>query len=172
MATAPELELTDTDGFVVESPAGDVGSVEDVWLDQHGVPYGLAVRSHEGRHGLLLRSEILAVDHDYRWVVVGPEAKVLELQRPRLAEEPDAPGASLAARWETTGELMPAPARQLPFGGVATRLSRAVTGRLRIRRNVPPAYAVALFLVALVVIVATTIALVFLAADIIAGEPY
>jgi hypothetical protein len=172
MAAAVELELSETDGFVVESPAGDVGWVEDVWVDDHGEPCALAVRTRDGRHGLVLRSEILAVDRDYRWVVVGPDARVLELRRPRLEEASDAPGAALAARWETTGEVMPASVPQPPLAGVATRLSRTLTARLGLRGNLPPAYTVGIFLGTLVLVVAATIALVFLVADAVASAAY
>jgi hypothetical protein len=173
MATAPELELRGTDGFVVESPEGGLGFVEEVWLDDHGQPHALAVTTTDGRHGLLLRDEVVAVDQENRWVVVGHSPTLLELQPPRIEEGVEGGGQPLVARWETTGEVVPAPPRRPPLGGVASRLAAAVRKRVGFaRRDVPPVYAIAVLLVSLALIVATVTALVFLAAKLITGGAY
>jgi hypothetical protein len=92
--------LRNADGYVVESPHGDVGEVEEVWLD-HDDPCALAVRVKDGRRALLLTSDVVAVDRDHRWVVVPEEAQLLELDAPRLRAG-DAPAAS----WSTTGNVV------------------------------------------------------------------
>jgi hypothetical protein len=172
MATAPELELRGTDGFVVESPEGGLGSVEEVWLDDQGQAHALAVTTNDGRHGLLLRDQVVAVDEENGWVVVGRSPMLLELQPPRVQEAPEGAGQPLVARWETTGEVMPAPPRHPPLGG-ASRLAAAVGKRAGFaRRDVPPIYAIAVLLVSLALIVATVTALVFLVAKLVTGGAY
>jgi hypothetical protein len=93
--------LRNTDGYMVESPHGDVGEVEEVWLD-HEEPCALAVRFKDGRRALLLSRDVVAVDREHRWVVVPEEAQLLELDAPRLRAG-DAPAAS----WSTTGNVVP-----------------------------------------------------------------
>jgi len=92
--------LRNADGYVVESPHGDVGEVEEVWLD-HDDPCALAVRVKDGRRALLLSRDVVAVDREHRWVVVPEEAELLELDAPRLRAG-DAPAAS----WSTTGNVV------------------------------------------------------------------
>ena len=95
-------ELRDADGFVVESSAGDIGWVEEVWIGESGDPQALAVRTADGRHGLLLPTEVLAVDREQRWVVVPPEPGLLELDAPRVTGVGSARTEPLAASWTTT----------------------------------------------------------------------
>jgi hypothetical protein len=92
--------LRDADGYMVESPHGDVGEVEEVWLDREE-PCALAVRFKDGRRALLLSRDVVAVDREHRWVVVPDEAQLLELDAPRLRGG-DAPTAS----WSTTGNVV------------------------------------------------------------------
>ncbi|HXF97953.1 MAG TPA: hypothetical protein VNJ46_05000 [Gaiellaceae bacterium] len=171
MAGVADVELTQTDGYVVESADGDLGWVEDVWLDERGEPCALAVRMHDGRHGLVLREEVLAVDRDYRWVVVRPHPHVLELRRPRLAGPRGTGERSLAARWETTGEELSAAPRR-PLSRLPARAARRLTARLRLRRHLPPAYLIGIFIAALLAIVGATITLVMLVAKLVTGEAY
>lgn len=89
--------LRNADGWVVESPYGDVGEVEEVWVDGDG-PCALAVRVKDGRRALLLDCDVVALDPEHRWVVVPEEAHLLELDAPRLRTD-GAPAAS----WTTTG---------------------------------------------------------------------
>src|SRR5437588_736060 len=72
--------LRGTDGFLVESPDGDVGLVEEIWLDAADEPQALAVRTPDGRHALLPGEVVLAVDRDHRWVVVPERPELLELR--------------------------------------------------------------------------------------------
>jgi hypothetical protein len=116
--------LRNADGYVVESPHGDVGEVEEVWLDPDG-PCALAVRVKDGRRALLLDRDVVAVDPERRWVVVPEEAQLLELDAPRLSADGGAPAAS----WSTTGNRVaiapaglppespaePAPGGERPF---------------------------------------------------------
>ena len=92
--------LRNADGYVVESPHGDVGEVEEVWLD-HDEPCALAVRFEDGRRALLLSRDVVAVDREHRWVVVPEEAQLLELDVPRLRA-----GEAPAASWSTTGHVV------------------------------------------------------------------
>jgi hypothetical protein len=92
--------LRDADGYMVESPHGDVGEVEEVWLD-HEDPCALAVRFKDGRRALLLSRDVVAVDREHRWVVVPAEAQLLELDAPRLRA-----GEAPAASWSTTGNVV------------------------------------------------------------------
>ena len=92
--------LRNADGYMVESPHGDVGEVEEVWLD-HEEPCALAVRFKDGRRALLLSHDVVAVDREHRWVVVPEEAKLLELDTPRLRA-----GEAPAASWSTTGNVV------------------------------------------------------------------
>lgn len=68
MATVAESRdrLLETDGFLVESSAGDLGSIEEVWIDETGDADTVAVRTADGRHGLLLDEDELAVDRESR----------------------------------------------------------------------------------------------------------
>jgi len=68
MATVAESRdrLLETDGFLVESSAGDLGWIEEVWIDETGDADAVAVRTADGRHGLLLDEDELAVDRESR----------------------------------------------------------------------------------------------------------
>src|SRR5215831_4727434 len=100
MVTATETNerLLETDGYVVESAAGDLGWVEEVWIDDEGEAEAVAVRTADGRHGLLLADDVLTVDRESRWVVVDEDTKLLELAAPRLNRE----GGRLTSSWGTT----------------------------------------------------------------------
>ena len=95
-------ELHDCDGFHVDARVGQVGVVEETWLDEDGHPVALAVRSDAGR-ALLLAEDVVDVDPDAREVIVRPSARLLELDLPRLEQRDGAPTAS----WRTTGAVFP-----------------------------------------------------------------
>jgi hypothetical protein len=65
-----DQRLRDTEGYTVESPEGDVGRVEEVRFGDGGETYALDVELLDGSHTLLRADDVLAVDRDYRWVVV------------------------------------------------------------------------------------------------------
>jgi hypothetical protein len=71
-------ELRDTEDYAVETPGGEIGRVEEVLLGQSGDPEALAVRTSDGGHALLRDEDVVTVDREYRWVVVGEDA-TLEL---------------------------------------------------------------------------------------------
>jgi len=163
-----ELTLAGTDGYVVESTEGDLGWVEEVWVGDANEPGALAVRTTDGRHGLLLSEDVLAVDREYHWVVVCPEPVLLELDSPRMVKTEQAgDGGRVTASWATTGEAFRlAPRRRwwrLPF----RRRKRASTGAE------PPLWrAVAVLLSSIAFLVVLVAFLAFLVARIVTGAAY
>jgi hypothetical protein len=139
--------LRNADGYVVESPHGDVGEVEEVWLDPDG-PCALAVRVKDGRRALLLDRDVVAVDPEHRWVVVPEEAQLLELDAPRLRTD----GGTPAASWSTTGNRVAIAPDEPP----AERAAEPAIARER-----PLWQMIAILYAALLVIVVFVIALVF-----------
>jgi hypothetical protein len=138
--------LANADGWVVESPYGDVGEVEEVWLDGNG-PCALAVRVKDGRRGLLLDRDVIAVDPVHRWIVVPEEAHLLELDAPRLRAD-----GVPAASWTTTGN-------EVAIAPPSPRVERAEKPATAHER--PLWELVAILYVGLFVIVVFVIALVF-----------
>lgn len=164
-----ERTLAGTDGYVVESSEGDLGWVEEVWVGDAHEPGALAVRATDGRHGLLRGEDVVAVDREYRWVVVRVESELLELDSPRLlkADEADESGR-MAASWETTGEVFRlAPRRRLwrlPF------LRRRARSRTPREPRLWLAVAVLLSSLAFLIVLVATLA--FLVAWLVTGEAY
>jgi hypothetical protein len=174
MATTESQELTldGTEGFVVESTEGDLGWVEEVWVGDANEPSALAVRTTEGRHGLLTSKDILAVDREYHWVVVRPEPVLLELDSPRMltGAEGDA-GGRVAASWTTTGEVFRVAPRRRPWR-IPFRRRRSASASAE-REQEPPLWqsiAVLLSSIALLVVVVATLA--FLVARLVTGAAY
>jgi hypothetical protein len=155
--TAPErvrAELHDLDGYVVESANGDVGRVEEIWLDGDGA-CAVAVRLEDGRRALLLGRDVLTVDREHGWVVVPEDVRLLELDLPRLAVR----DGKLAASWTTTGGLVAATAPR----GAERRDPRRASPAAAVER---PLWQIVLLLyAALLVIVAFVIALTFTVAS-------
>jgi hypothetical protein len=154
--------LCDTDGFLVESPEGDVGRVEEVWLDEHDDPCALAVRTGDGQHALLLADEVVTVDREHRWVVVPSAPRLLELAPPRVSLDG---GVRLSASWETTGEAVELPPRP----------ARRWLRRARARRDLeerPLWLVIACLYGWLVVAVALMLGLAFGIAALVGGAPY
>jgi hypothetical protein len=161
MATLTTIrELHDTLDFVVESPDGAVGRVEEVWLGPEGEPQAVAVRTTDGNRALLLEEDVLAVDRERHWVVARAGADLLELEAPRLASR-DAEG-HLAASWSTTGTVLH-PHEPTPVP--AASRSRQTTDR--------PLWQVIAILYGWVgFVVALVIALVFVISALVAGSAY
>jgi hypothetical protein len=161
-----DQRLVETDGFVVESSDGDVGLVEEVWLGEANEPHALAVRTTEGRHGLLLGEDVLAVDRENHWVVVSPETVLLELGAPRLQTAQEEDGATRqTASWTTTGDtvpLVPPPRREWRF---PVRFSRFA-------RGLRPQWAIAVLLTSIALLVALVLTLAFLVARLLTGSAY
>jgi hypothetical protein len=164
-----ELTLDGTEGFVVESTAGDLGWVEEVWVADSNEPGALAVRTIEGRHGLLMAEDVLTVDREYHWVVVGPEPALLELDSPRLlADEKRDAGGRVAASWSTTGEVFRVTPRRRPWRVpfLRRRSTSAPAQEPRLWQSV----AVLLSSIALLVVFVATLA--FLVARLVTGAAY
>jgi hypothetical protein len=168
-----DARLRETEGFVVESPDGDLGWVEEVWVGEANEPRALAVRTADGRHGLLLEGEVLAVDRENRWVVVSAEPALLELAAPRLTVAPDEREPRTAvASWTTTGELLPVAPRRLRLPRFLARRWRTVRGGRAGRRERPVWQSIAVLIASLALIVAFTITVAFLIADLVTGAAY
>jgi hypothetical protein len=175
MATAVESDarLRETEGFVVESPDGDLGWVEEVWVGEANEARALAVRTADGRHGLLLEDEVLAVDRENRWVVVPAEPALLELAAPRLTVAPDEREPRTAvASWTTTGELLPVAPRRPRLPRFLARHWRAGRRGRAGRRERPLWQSIAVLIGSLMLLVAFTITVAFLIADLVTGAPY
>jgi hypothetical protein len=174
MAAIPALreqELRASDGFRVETPRGRLGVVEEVWLGEHGAPQALAVRTVDGRHGLLLAEEIAAVHPDEERVVV-EEPTLLELEPPRLdGDRADGTGERLSASWTTTGDVLPLPEPptrlHLPFAHA--RLD-APAPSVFVER--PLWQTVAILYGSIALLAALLIGLTFLLAALVAGHAY
>lgn len=161
-------ELQSCDGFAVEGRGGVLGWVEETWLDASGHPGALAIRTPDGRRGLLLTDAVAAVDPDTQEVLVEAGAALLELESPRLE---DGEGA-VAASWRTTGAvveplLAPLPPEAAPASPAVAAARDATAARRR-----APWQIVALFLGSLATIVALEIALAFLVAYLVTGRAY
>src|SRR5262249_57900861 len=109
MAVVARHELAHCEGFRVEAPNGLLGWVEEPWLGPGDVPAALAVRTIDGRDGLLLTEDVAIVDRHAERLRMRPGARLLELEIPRVAA-----GSSngLVASWRATGaplEPMPRP---------------------------------------------------------------
>jgi hypothetical protein len=165
-----DQRLDGTDGFVVESPEGDVGRVEEVWVGEANEPRALAVRTSEGRHGLLLGENVLAVDRENHWVVVSPETLLLELDTPRLqTTQGDDGGMRQAASWTTTGDVVPLVPLRRRRRLLPVRL-RAAVSPLAGEDRLP--WAVATLLTSIVLVVALVMTLAFIVARLVTGAAY
>lgn len=93
-------EIQACDGFHVDAGVGEVGIVEETWLDETGHATALAVRAAGDRIALLLAEDVADVDVDAQEVLVRPGARLLELEPPRGDGRP-------SAEWRTTGAVVP-----------------------------------------------------------------
>ena len=116
MAVLPRERLEACDGFRVESsPRGLLGWVEETWLGAGEEPGALAVRTFDGRRGLVLADDVETVLEEDGTVVVRAEARLLELEAPHLEPE----GSQPLASWRTTGATLEPP---LPPGRLRAAL--------------------------------------------------
>ncbi|TML34949.1 MAG: hypothetical protein E6G24_03095 [Actinobacteria bacterium] len=113
MATTVRHDLLGCDGFRVETPDGLVGWVEEAWLGAESEPAALAIRMIDGRDCLLLAEDVETVVRESELVRMRPEARLLELDLPRVDT---ASTNGLSASWRTTGEVLEPPE---PPGAVA-----------------------------------------------------
>jgi hypothetical protein len=173
MAIAESRErLLETDGFIVESPVGDLGWVEEVWIDEEGEPEAVAVRTADGQHGLLFDDDVLSVDRENRWVVIAEQAPLLELDAPRLARDARSDGWKAVASWATTGarlEVTPRPRHlwHVPFKPAEPK--PPASERLAER---PLWQGVAALLTAIALLVVFTVTLAYVIAHLVTGTAY
>lgn len=106
MATVVRHELLGCDGFRVESQRGLLGWVEEAWLGSSQEPAALAIRTLDGRRGLLLAEEVEVVHPDSELVLMLDGGRLLELDVPRMS---DGSANGLAASWATTGRTLEPP---------------------------------------------------------------
>jgi hypothetical protein len=165
--------IRDADGFLVEASEGDIGWVEEVWLDAEDEPRALALQTLDGRHALLRAEDVLAVNREQHWVVVPPGQELLELDAPRMQTA----NGNVVASWRTTGAVLPAPSEprwqwplHLPHHHVH-RHPRLEAASRRVRRW-PPWVAIAALYGALALIAASLMALAFAIAELVVGRAY
>ena len=155
-------DLHDTEGFDLESVDGAIGRVEEIWLGPGEEPQALAIRITDGSRALLLDEDVVAVDREHRWVVVGPDPGLLELDAPRLAST----GGRPAASWATTGVVIHPEPPSTP--GLLPAFRRRVPNM----EERPLWRVVATLYAAVALIVVFVVALVFVVSWIAAGHPY
>jgi hypothetical protein len=173
VATAVRHDLLGCDGFRVEDERGLIGWVEETWLGPSRDPAALAIRTVDGRRGLLLASEVESVVAERELVHIARKGRLLELDVPRFETASVVGEPIVAASWHTTGLTLEPPP---PLGPVQRALLRVRPWRLA----APPApvadrplwQLVAVLYTCLALIVGLVIGLSFLAARLIAGSPY
>lgn len=169
MATVLRHDLRGCEGFRLESPQGLVGWVEETWLDASSEPVAVAIRTTDGREGLLLAEDVTHLDPDSELLEMRSGASLLELEAPRVDT---ASSNGLAASWRTTGaplEPLPDPPSAVDRALLAIRPWRlAPPPRPGIER--PLWLQVAVLYTALGVIVLLVIGLCFLIAWLATGS--
>jgi hypothetical protein len=124
--SAVATAIGNCDGYSVATPAGVVGWVEEMWLDDSGNATALAVRLLDGRRGLLVRDEIDEVAHERRAVAIGTEARILRLEPPHVHAGTN--GAPVAS-WAATGAPLELPEPAGVVRGALAGLHRPVVPR-------------------------------------------
>lgn len=169
MATLVRHDLLPCDGFRVETRERLLGWVEEPWLGSGGEPVALAIRTIDGRDGLLRAEDVELVDRDGESLTMRAEARLLELDVPRVD---NASSNGLAASWRTTGaplEPLPEPPGAVDRALLAIRPWRlAPPPRPGIER--PLWLQIAVLYAALAAIVLLVIGLCFLVAELATGS--
>jgi hypothetical protein len=160
--------LLETDGFLVESPAGDVGWIEEVWVDDEGEPEAVAVRTSDGRHGLLLNEDVLSVDRESRWVVVAENARFLELAAPRVTAA-DGAAKRIESSWATTGAVLEVTPRPRRLWHVPYRPAEPSRPGRRRAIERPLWQGIAALLVLIALLVGATVTLAYVISDLVTG---
>ena len=164
----PRDRLLETDGFLVESPAGDLGWIEEVWVDEAGDAHAVAVRTADGRHALLLDEDVVAVDREQRWVVVSEQPTFLELDVPRLARRAG-DGGTISSSWATTGSVLEVEPRPHHLWHVPYRPAEPKQHARRRRTERPLWQGIAALLLLIAILVGVTVTLAFVIADLLAA---
>jgi hypothetical protein len=169
MATTAKHQLTGCEGFRVESADGLLGWVEETWLDASGEPVALAVRTVDGRDGLLVAEDVETVVSEHEELTMRTAARLLELDAPRVDT---AASNGLAASWRTTGAPLDPPPE--PPGAFEHALLAIRPWRLspppRAETERPLWVTLLGLYTALAVIVGTVIGLCFLIAWLVTGN--
>ena len=172
MPTVVPGRLLGGDGVRVGSREGLLGWVEEAWLGPSGEQTALAIRTIDGRRGLLVAGEIETIILEDELVVMRRGGRLLELDVPHVEKALVEGVAVLSASWETTGEVL----EQLPPPPGAMR--RALLA-LRPWRLAPPPrpvkerplwQLVAVLYISLALIVTLVIGLAFLVARLVTGN--
>ncbi len=175
MALAINIRSRGCDGFRVESAKGLIGWIEETWLGPANESTALALRMLDGRRGLLVIDDVEAVASERELIVVRSEARVLELDVPRIvavAGDGRSP-ARVSASWTTTGELLelPPPPRALQRLLLTLRPWRLASPSVgEVER--PLWQLIGLLYASIALLVVLLIAACFLAAYLVAGTPY
>ena len=106
MATVVRSDLAGCEGFRLESSEGLLGWIEETWLNASNEPVAFAIRTVDGREGLLLAEDVDSVTRDFEFLTMRGEARLLELDLPRVET---ASSNGLSASWRTTGEPLDPP---------------------------------------------------------------
>ena len=171
MATVVPDRLLGCDGFRVESPEGLLGWVEEAWLGPSREPTALAIRTIDGRRGLLVAGQIETVVPESELVVMRRGARLLELDVPRVEMASVDEASVVSASWQTTGEVLEPP---LPPGPARRALLALRPWRLapppRPEAERPLWQLVAVLYVSLALIVTLVIGLAFLVARLVTGN--
>jgi hypothetical protein len=167
MSTVLRQDLLGLEGFRVEAQSGLIGWVEETWLGPGDQPAAFAVRLTDGRDGLLLAEDVLSVSPESERLAMGPEARLLELDVPRLESTSD----GLTASWHATNSVLEPP----PPPGLATRLLLPLrpwrlSGPRRPQAERPLWVTLAVLYAGLGVVVGVMIGLCFLIAKLVAGQ--
>ena len=171
MATVVLDRLLGCDGFRVESPEGLLGWVEEAWLGPSREPTALAIRTIDGRRGLLVAGEIETIILEDELVVMRRGGRLLELDVPHVEKALVEGVAVLSASWETTGEVLEPP---LPPGPLQRALLALRPWRLapppRPEAERPLWQLVAVLYMSLALIITLVIGLAFLVARLVTGN--
>jgi hypothetical protein len=167
MAILVRHTLAGCEGFRVESSQGLLGWVEEIWLGPAGETAALAVRTIDGRDGLLLVEDVESVLVESELLLMTSGSRLLALDFPRIESSDN----GLAASWRTTGEVLepPDPPGVLERALLSIRPWRLAPPR---RAGADPSFWPALIglYVALAVIVGVMIGLCFLIARLVTGN--
>jgi hypothetical protein len=171
MAIVVPDRLLGSDGFRLESTEGLLGWVEEAWLGPSREPTALAIRTIDGRRGLLVAGQIETVDPESELVVMHRGGRLLELDVPQVDTASVDGTPIVIASWQTTGKVLEPP---LPPGPVRRALLA-----LRPWRLAPPPspeaerplwQLVAVLYTSLALIVTLVTGLAFLVARLVTGS--
>jgi hypothetical protein len=165
--SAVATAIGNCDGYSVATPAGMVGWVEEMWLDDSDSATALVVRLLDGRRGLLVRDEIDEVAHERRAVTIATDARILRLEPPHVHNGSHrAPVAS----WAATGATLELPEPPGVVRGALAGLHRPAVPRTT-DGGIPTFRTILAMFASIAVIGLTVIGLDILVAYLATGHP-